>query len=82
MITNPELPWERIGYNVNEGPAVLKHGGKIFVTYSASATDHNYCVGLLWADENADLLDINSWHKSQEPVFFTNDSLKTLRSWS
>ncbi len=75
VITNPELPWETVGYNVNEGPAVLKKNGKIFVSYSASATDHNYAIGLLWADENSDLMDIASWHKSQEPVFFTNDSL-------
>lgn len=76
IITDPKLPWERIGYKVNEGPAVIKRNGKIFVTYSASATDHNYCMGLLWADENANLLDTASWNKAQEPVFFTNDSLK------
>ena len=37
---------------------------KIFIAYSASATDHNYCMGLLTVDENADLLDPNSWVKS------------------
>jgi len=76
VITNPELEWERIGYKVNEGPAVIKKNGKIFVTYSASATDHNYCIGLLWADQNADLMDTTSWNKSQEPVFYTNEELK------
>ena len=30
---------------VNEGPAVLKYNGKIFVTYSASATGQMYCIG-------------------------------------
>ena len=72
IICDPTLDWERRGYKVNEGPAVLKKNGKIFVTYSASATDANYCIGMLWADENADLLDPKSWHKSQEPVFYTN----------
>ena len=76
VISDPELEWERVGYNVNEGPAVLKRNGKIFVTYSASATDHNYCVGLLWADENADLMNSGSWHKSEKPVFYTNEALK------
>ncbi|WP_370478470.1 glycoside hydrolase family 43 protein [Tamlana flava] len=76
VITEPELSWERMKYNVNEGPAVIKHGGKIFVSYSASATNHNYCLGLLWIDENADLLDINNWHKSPGPVFYTNEDLK------
>ncbi len=75
-ITHPEFDWERAGYKVNEGPAVIKRNGKIFVSYSASATDHNYCVGLLWADEDADLLDVNSWNKSDKPVFYTNEALK------
>ncbi|MEL0454635.1 glycoside hydrolase family 43 protein [Flavobacteriaceae bacterium SZ-1-7] len=76
IITEPEFSWERMKYNVNEGPAVIKHAGKIFVSYSASATNHNYCIGLLWIDENADLLDINNWHKSPGPVFYTNEDLK------
>jgi GH43 family beta-xylosidase len=42
--------------------------GKIYLTYSASATDHNYCLGLLTADANADLLDADSWTKSKESV--------------
>ncbi len=72
IICDPTLDWERRGYKVNEGPAVLKKNGKIFLTYSASATDANYCIGMLWADENANLLDPHSWHKSQDPVFYTN----------
>ncbi|WP_339896737.1 glycoside hydrolase family 43 protein [uncultured Gilvimarinus sp.] len=67
-LTIPEYDWETIGFWVNEGPSIVKHGGKIFMTYSASATDENYAMGLLWADENADLLDPASWHKSKEPV--------------
>ncbi|MBN2165001.1 MAG: glycoside hydrolase family 43 protein [Marinilabiliaceae bacterium] len=76
LLTEPEYDWEKVGYNVNEGPAVIKHKGKIFVTYSASATDFNYCIGLLWADENSNLMDKESWHKSDKPVFFTNEELK------
>lgn len=71
MITTPDRDWECIGFLVNEGPAVLKKNGKIFIAYSASATDHNYCMGLLTVDENADLLDPNSWVKSDAPVFST-----------
>ncbi len=69
MLTKPELPWEIIGFWVNEGPAVLKKNGKIFISYSASATDENYCMGLLVADDQADLMDPASWEKSQKPVF-------------
>jgi len=74
-ITMPILDWEVQGYKVNEGPAVLISHGKVFVSYSASATDHRYAMGLLWADENADLLDPTSWHKSPTPVFWTNENL-------
>ncbi|WP_258098574.1 glycoside hydrolase family 43 protein [Marinoscillum pacificum] len=75
-ITVPEFRWETVKYNVNEGPAVLKRNGKIFVAYSASATNQNYCMGLLWIDENADLLDAANWQKSPGPVFYTNEELK------
>jgi len=73
MITRPEYEWETIGFLVNEGAAVVKRNGKIFISYSASATDYNYCMGLLSADENSDLLDPASWEKSEAPVFQTNE---------
>ncbi len=63
-------------YKVNEGPAVLVENGKVFMTFSASATDATYCLGLLWANEGADLLDPASWHKLGQPVFFTNEKFK------
>ena len=34
MITTPDYDWERILFWVNEGPAVLKHGGKIWLRTS------------------------------------------------
>jgi GH43 family beta-xylosidase len=70
----PEYDWEIIGYRVNEGPYALKRSGRIFLTYSASATDANYCVGMLTAAEDSDLLDPASWSKSPEPVFATSDA--------
>lgn len=75
VLTKPELSWERRKYRVNEGPAVLKRNGKIFVTYSASATNHFYCVGLLWIDADADIVDVNNWNKSPGPVFYTNEKV-------
>ena len=68
-LTIPECDWETIGFAVNEGPAVTVRHGRVFIAYSASATNHNYCMGLLYADEDADLLDPASWAKSPEPVF-------------
>ena len=69
MIAKPEFDWETIGFWVNEGPAVLKRNGKIFISYSGSATDENYCMGLLMADEDSDVLAPESWSKKPEPVF-------------
>ncbi len=68
-LSTPELEWETRGFAVNEGPAVLISHGKVFISYSASATDENYCVGLLHAPEEADLLEAANWTKSKEPVF-------------
>lgn len=76
VLTVPEFSWEKVKYNVNEGPAVIKKNGKIFVSYSASATNENYCMGLLWIDEEADLLDSDNWKKSPGPVFYTNEEVK------
>lgn len=73
MIAEPEYDWEKIGFLVNEGPAVLNKNGKIFISYSASATDYNYCMGVLIADENSDLLNKDSWHKSEKPVLKTDE---------
>ena len=82
-ISTPEYPWEKVGdlppyllpgnpphIDVNEGPEVVMHQGKIFLTYSASAcwTD-NYALGMLTAALGSDLLDANSWKKSHVPVF-------------
>ncbi|MUI15524.1 family 43 glycosylhydrolase [Massilia dura] len=71
LLSRPEFEWECRGFRVNEGPSVLKKNGRIFISYSASATDENYAMGLLWADENANLLDPASWTKSPEPVLRT-----------
>lgn len=73
MLSKPEFEWEKIGFLVNEGAAVIKKNRKIYISYSASATDSNYCMGLLWADEDADLMDPASWSKSRTPVLTTDE---------
>ncbi|XVS66913.1 family 43 glycosylhydrolase [Actinosynnema sp. CA-299493] len=75
-IATPTLDWEVQGFRVNEGAAVLIRNGRVFVTFSASATDARYCMGLLTADENANLLDARSWTKTPTPVFTTNDATR------
>ena len=72
MITTPDYDWERISFWVNEGPAILKHGNKIYLTFSASGTGSCYCVGMLSADQNSNLLDPSSWKKERYPVLRTD----------
>lgn len=72
----PEFEWEIRGFWVNEGPSILKRNGKVFLSYSASATDENYAMGLLYADQDSDLLDPRSWTKSKEPVLGSRPELK------
>lgn len=73
MIAQPEYDWEKIGFLVNEGPAAIIRDSKVFITFSAGATDFNYCVGLLYADLNVDLLDESSWKKLSDPILHTNE---------
>ncbi|WP_106974256.1 family 43 glycosylhydrolase [Streptomyces iakyrus] len=72
MLSRPTYSWETVGFKVNEGPAVIQRGGKVFMTYSASATDANYCLGMLTASASANLLSQASWSKSPTPVFASN----------
>ena len=74
LLSKPEHEWEKLKYDVNEGPAVLVRNGRVFMTFSASAIDANYCLGLLTASADADLLDPKSWRKSTEPVFRSSES--------
>ncbi len=79
-ISTPEYPWEKVGdleapgeplhIDVNEGPEMLQHDGKLFLVYSASAcwTDR-YALGMLTAASGSDLLDPAAWKKSPVPVF-------------
>lgn len=73
-LTAPDYAWERAhGDKIDEGPVVIKHAGKVFVFFSASTVDANYCMGYLSADESSDLMDIASWTKNPFPVLSTHD---------
>ncbi len=72
LLTTPDYDWERHGFWVNEGPAVIKRGGMIYLTYSASDTGAAYCMGMLTASEDSDLLDPQSWSKERFPVLKTD----------
>jgi GH43 family beta-xylosidase len=83
-LSSPTYVWEKVGdltranqisdlphVDVNEGPEILQHGGKIFLVYSASGcwTDY-YELGMLSTTSGSNLLDPASWKKSEKPVFW------------
>lgn len=69
-ISVPEYAWEKVGEpHVNEGPAVLQHDGKTFLTYSASGSwTDDYCLGMLTLVGD-DPMNPEHWEKSSKPVF-------------
>ena len=72
LLTTPDYTWERRGFWVNEGPAILKHKNKLYLTYSASETGIDYCVGMLSIDARTNLLDPRQWKKEKTPVLKTD----------
>eukprot|EP00887_Chlorella_sp_A99_P002841 scaffold6.g2841.t1 len=70
-LSQPWHGWEKVGNRVNEGPAVLQHGGRLFLLYSASLCwTPDYKLGLLefTGRSHADVLDFRAWQKSHVPV--------------
>jgi GH43 family beta-xylosidase len=60
---------------VREGPVVLKRNGKLFLIYSACDTGKpDYKLGMLIADDTANVLDPKSWQQHPTPVFERNDA--------
>lgn len=72
LLSSPDYDWERVDFWVNEGPALLRHAGMLYVTYSASATGACYCMGMLSIPESGDLLDPRAWKKERFPVLKTD----------
>ena len=73
LLTTPDYDWERVDIWVNEGPAVIKNNGRIYLTYSASATGACYCMGMMSVSEDADLLDPKAWKKERYPVLESSE---------
>lgn len=72
-LTEPVYAWERNVERVNEGATILKSDDRIFITFSAAGTGPEYCIGMLYADTNADLMDAASWTKLDYPVLTSAD---------
>ena len=73
LLSKPEYDWEKVVHKVNEGASVLKTDEKIYVFFSASGTGAEYCMGVLRAESNSDLMNSASWKKSKLPVLETKD---------
>ncbi len=72
VISQPTLPWERIGLPINEGPEALIHGQWLNIIYSGSwCALPTYSLGRLTVRTSADLLDPATWvrAKAPEPIF-------------
>jgi GH43 family beta-xylosidase len=64
---------------VREGPSILQHDGKIFLIYSICDTGTpDYKLGMLIADEKADLMLPQSWRQFPRPVFVRSDDAKVF----
>lgn len=70
LLSRPLFGWENVSGTINnEGPYGFKKDGKVYLTYSGGAANgYTYALGLLTADEDADLTDPEVWKKSGFPV--------------
>lgn len=68
IISKPTFSWEKHGWRVNEGPAVLYRNDKLYIVYSASGySSGKYCMGMLTC--NGDVMQKASWSKSPLKVY-------------
>lgn len=74
VLSQPTQSWEKNGSPVVEGPAAMYHGGKTYLTYSASyCWTAQYSLGLLTWNGSGDPSLGASWAKSG-PVFTSANS--------
>ncbi|BEL09358.1 family 43 glycosylhydrolase [Actinoplanes sichuanensis] len=73
-ISYPTYDWEKVGGNTEEGPYILQHGGKTFLTFSASSCNTpDYKLGMLTLT-GSDPLVASSWAKKSTPIFQRSDA--------
>ena len=69
LISSPQYSWER---TVNEGPNIVKRGGRTFLLFSAwGAWEPGYCVGYLELTGSNPLLK-TAWKKCKTPLIRQN----------
>jgi len=72
-ISSPTAEWEQKGWNVNEGPAFIKHNNKLHIIMSVSGcSTSDYALAQLTCSDG-NYLNAASWSKSAGPVFKRSD---------
>ena len=70
MLSQPQYSWEKKGWKVNEGPAILYNNDDLFIVYSASGfSSGGYCMGMLTFN-GGDILDEKNWTKGRNRVHY------------
>ncbi len=71
-----EKGWEtKSSERINEGPAILRRNGKIFIVYSANGSwTKYYTLGYLMMDEGKDPMVASNWKKSGQEAFYRCDN--------
>ncbi len=68
-VMKPELPFETREGLVNEGPAILRHNGKIHLVFSANDSRYDeYCLGVMTFC-GGDISDMQNWTKHNRAFF-------------
>lgn len=67
-ISKPDYGWDNNHTFVDEGPFLIQRDGMLYMTFSGAATDNTYCIGMLTAKADANLLDAASWTKGNYPI--------------
>lgn len=75
VLTTAKDPWETRDSRINEAPEIIHRNGKYWVIHSGNhCRSPHYALGMVYADENSNLLDPRSWTKHRQSVFSKNDA--------
>ena len=74
-LSSADQDWELHSSRIQEGPAILRRNGKIFIIYSCNGSwTKHYRLGYLVMDENSDPMKKENWTKSPGQVFYRCDN--------
>jgi GH43 family beta-xylosidase len=68
VISKPDYGWANNRTFVDEGPFAIVTEERVLLTFSSALVDATYCVGMLSARSDADLMDPANWHKGNYPL--------------